>query len=125
MTGLPIVLAFATGGYGLRRITFALAAVLLVLAVIAVLAPWPLVPRGRAALALAALAGFTAWTAISVAWARVLGDAATDAYRLLLYVAAFLLALCCLRLPELRRPSRLVRRMVEISGAAPLFATVL
>jgi anti-anti-sigma factor len=29
------------------------------------------------------------------------------------------------RLPELRRPSRLVRRMVEISGAAPLFATVL
>jgi anti-anti-sigma factor len=29
------------------------------------------------------------------------------------------------RLPELRGPSRLVRRMVELSGAAPLFATVL
>jgi anti-anti-sigma factor len=28
------------------------------------------------------------------------------------------------RLPELRRPSRMVRRMVELSGAAPLFATV-
>jgi anti-anti-sigma factor len=28
------------------------------------------------------------------------------------------------RLPELRRPSRLVRRMVEIAGAAPMFATV-
>ena len=29
------------------------------------------------------------------------------------------------RLPELRRPSRLVRRLVEMAGAAPLFATVL
>ena len=29
------------------------------------------------------------------------------------------------RLPELRRPSRLVRRMVELSGAGPMFATVL
>jgi anti-anti-sigma factor len=28
------------------------------------------------------------------------------------------------RLPELRRPSRVVRRMVELAGAAPLFATV-
>jgi len=28
------------------------------------------------------------------------------------------------RLPELRRPSRIVRRMVELAGAAPLFATV-
>ena len=100
---LPIVLAFATGGYGLRRATFALAAVLLVLAVLAVLAPWPLVPCGRPLLALAALAGFTAWSAISIAWARVLGDAAADAYRLTLYVAAFAVALCCLRLPELRR----------------------
>jgi anti-anti-sigma factor len=29
------------------------------------------------------------------------------------------------RLPELRRPSRVVRRLVEMTGAAPLFATVL
>ena len=29
------------------------------------------------------------------------------------------------RLPELRRPSRGIRRMVEMAGAAPLFATVL
>jgi anti-anti-sigma factor len=28
------------------------------------------------------------------------------------------------RLPELRRPSRGVRRLVEMAGAAPLFATV-
>ena len=98
---LPVVLAFATGGYGLRRTTFALAAVLLVLGVLAVLAPWPLVPRGGPALA--ALAAFAAWSAISIAWARVLGDAAADAYRLALYVAAFAVALCCLRLPELRR----------------------
>jgi O-antigen ligase len=95
------VLAFITGGYGMRRTVFALAAVLLVLGVLAVLAPWPLVPRGRPALA--ALAAFAAWVAISIAWARVLGDAAADAYRLLLYVAAFAVALCCLRLPELRR----------------------
>ena len=101
MLALPIVLAFATGGYGLRRATFALAAVLLVLGVLAVLAPWPLVPRG--APALAALAAFAAWSAISIAWARVLGDAAHDAYRLTLYVAAFAVALCCMRLPELRR----------------------
>ncbi len=102
MTGLPIVLAFATGGYGLRRATFALAAVCLVLGVVAVLAPWPLVPRGRPLLALLALAGFSGWSAISIAWARVLGDAAADAYRLALYCAAFLLALCCLRLRALR-----------------------
>ena len=29
------------------------------------------------------------------------------------------------RLPELRRPSRAVSRLVEMAGAAPLFATVL
>ncbi|RBY83219.1 STAS domain-containing protein [Blastococcus sp. TF02A-30] len=28
------------------------------------------------------------------------------------------------RLPELRRPSRSVRRLVDLTGAAPLFATV-
>jgi hypothetical protein len=114
---LPVVLAFATGGYGLRRIAFALAAVLFVLAVLAVLAPWPLVPRGRPALALAGLAAFAAWTAISIAWARVLGDAATDAYRLLLYVAAFTVALCCLRLPELRRrvPDALLAGIVLVA----------
>jgi anti-anti-sigma factor len=28
------------------------------------------------------------------------------------------------RLPELRRPSRVVSRLVEMAGAAPLFATV-
>jgi anti-anti-sigma factor len=28
-------------------------------------------------------------------------------------------------LPELRRPSRVVSRLVEVAGAAPLFATVL
>jgi anti-anti-sigma factor len=28
------------------------------------------------------------------------------------------------RLPELRRPSRAVRRLVDMAGAAPLFATV-
>lgn len=116
MLALPIVLAFATGGYGLRRAVFALAAVLLVLGVLAVLAPWPLVPRGRPVLALAALAGFTAWSAISIAWARVLGDAAADAYRLLLYLAAFAVALCCLRLPELRRrvPDALLAGIVAV-----------
>jgi len=28
------------------------------------------------------------------------------------------------RVPELRRPSRLVQRMLEVAGAAPLFAAV-
>ena len=28
------------------------------------------------------------------------------------------------RVPELRRPSRMVRRMLELTGAAPLFAPV-
>ena len=28
------------------------------------------------------------------------------------------------RVPELRRPSRAVRRLVQVAGAAPLFATV-
>ncbi|MEU2350806.1 STAS domain-containing protein [Modestobacter sp. NPDC049651] len=28
------------------------------------------------------------------------------------------------RVPELRRPSRMVRRMLEVAGAAPLFAAI-
>ena len=103
MLALPTVLAFFGGGYGTRRYTAALAIVLAILAVVVVLAPWPLVPRGRPLAALLALAALCGLTAVSIAWAPVLGDAAHDSYRLLLYCAAFLLALCCLRPAPLRR----------------------
>ena len=100
---LPIVLAFFGGGFGVRRAAMALIVVLPILAVCGALAPRPMVARGWPRLALAALAAFAAWTAISIAWARILGDASEDAYRLGLYSAAFLLALIGLRVPALRR----------------------
>ena len=100
---LPIVLAFFGGGFGVRRATMALIVVLPILAVCGALAPRPLVARGWPRLALAGLAAYSAWAAISIAWARILGDASEDAYRLALYCAAFLLALIGLRTPALRR----------------------
>jgi O-antigen ligase len=68
-----------------------------------VLAPWPLVARGWPLAALAALIALTLWTALSISWARLLGEATHDAYRLTLYCAAFLLALIAMRDPRLRR----------------------
>jgi O-antigen ligase len=100
---LPVVLAFFGGGFGVRRATMALLFVLPILAVCGALAPRPLVPRGWPRVALAALAAYTAWAAISIAWARILGDASEDVWRLVLYCAAFLLALIGLREPTLRR----------------------
>ncbi|HEX8067350.1 MAG TPA: O-antigen ligase family protein [Thermoleophilaceae bacterium] len=120
MLALPAVLAFFGGGYGVRRATIALAVVLAVLAVAAALAPWPLVPRGWPRAALAALAAYVAFSALSVAWARVLGDAAHDVYRLALYLAAFLLAVSCLREERLRRlaPDALLAGIVVVAGYA-------
>lgn len=100
---LPIVLAFFGGGFGVRRASLALAIVLPILAACGALAPRPMVPRGWPRVALAALAAYTVWAGISIAWARILGDAAEDVYRIALYWAAFLLALIGLRVPTLRR----------------------
>ena len=100
---LPIVIAFFGGGFGVRRATMALIVVLPILAVCGALAPRPMVPRGSPRIALAGLAAYTAWATVSIAWARILGDASEDAYRLALYCAAFLLALIGLRVPALRR----------------------
>ena len=100
---LPIVLAFFGGGFGVRRAAMASIVVLPILAVCGALAPRPMVPRGWPRLALAGLTAYSAWAAISISWARILGDASEDAYRLGLYCAAFLLALIGLRVPSLRR----------------------
>jgi hypothetical protein len=99
---VPIVLAFFGGGFGLRRASLALVFVLLILAATGALAPRPMVPRGWPRIAVAALAGYTVWAGLSIAWARILGDASEDVYRLVLYWAVFLLALIGLRVPVLR-----------------------
>ncbi|MDX6656750.1 MAG: hypothetical protein QOH62_1543 [Solirubrobacteraceae bacterium] len=53
-------------------------------------APWP-APARPLALAVAALAAFTAWSYLSTLWADVPGDAWLGSHRTLLYLAAFAL----------------------------------
>ena len=100
----PAVLAFRTGGYlDEARLAAALAAWVLVLAA-AVVAPVPLPASGRARLAIAGLALFTAWTGASLLWTPLTERATDDLGRALLYLGAFVAALAWLRE---RAPARL------------------
>lgn len=99
----PTVLAFFAGGYfdGPRAIAAAVAwAVVLLLAAAGPL-PLPASRPGR--LALGALLGLIAWSAISLAWAPLLGPALDAVVRLLLYTGALLAAIAVLRDPRAAR----------------------
>jgi hypothetical protein len=99
----PTVLAFQTGGYLATDVLRAVVVAFAVLAVYAVVAPWPLV-NGRPALAaLAAMGGYTAWTALSYTWARILGPAGDDVIRVTFYFVTFFAALIATREPRIRR----------------------
>src|SRR6059036_3912228 len=74
----PTALAFFSGGYFPGPQLIAAAAGFALLALVAVAAPGPIVPTGRPLVALGALAGYCGWTAASVTWARVEGEAAHD-----------------------------------------------
>jgi len=93
----PTVLAFFSGGYfDEARLWAAIGAFALVLVAALVSdAPFPKSWPGR--LALAGLAGLTAWTALSINWAPLAGPAFHDTQRLLLYCAALLAAAALLR----------------------------
>jgi O-Antigen ligase len=93
----PAVLAFFTGGYfdGARAAATAVAWALVLL--LALAGPLPL-PRSRPGwLAVGALAGLAAWSAISIAWAPLVGPAVDSVQRLLLYLAVLLAATAVLR----------------------------
>src|SRR5215213_10161951 len=93
----PTVLAFYAGGYfdGPRVVAAGIAWALVL--VLALAGPLPL-PAGRAGrVALAGLAGLAAWSAISYAWAPLISPVIDSVQRLLLYLAAMLIAVALLR----------------------------
>ena len=75
----------------------------MLLAAAAVLLPRPLPRRGPALVALLALAGLTAWTALSLTWAPLGEPAGEDVQRLLGYVAALAASIAILREPAAAR----------------------
>lgn len=103
----PTALAFFSGGYfsvihGQVGVLVAALAWVLV-AVVLVLEPRPLPPSRAGRAALVALAGLTAWTALSLLWAPLLDPGLADVERTALYLAAFLLGAAVLRGPDLAR----------------------
>jgi hypothetical protein len=98
----PAVFAFNSGGYFYKPQDLAGIAVFALLGVVALAAPWPLVQRGPALAALAALVGLAVWSALSISWTRLLGAATDDTDRLALYAACFALALIALRERRIR-----------------------
>ena len=92
----PGVLACLSGGYFDEPRLWAGIAAWALLAVVAVTQPRPLPASGPGRLALAGLAGLTAWTAASLAWAPDAGATADDVQRLLLYLAYLAAAIAVL-----------------------------
>jgi hypothetical protein len=85
----PSALAFASGGYFDQARLVALIVAWILAGGVVVLSDAPL-PRSRSGLAaLAALAGYAGWIALSTTWAPLKGPAGDDAERALLYVGAF------------------------------------
>jgi hypothetical protein len=96
----PAVIAFFAGGYfdGPRAAATAVAWAVVLLLAVAGPVPLPAtVPGGVAA---AGLVGLAAWSAISVAWAPLIGPAVDNAQRLLLYLGVLLAATAVLRDPR-------------------------
>jgi O-Antigen ligase len=100
----PFVLAFATGGFFDDPRSVAAAVALALVASAALTWSQPPLPSTRAGIAmLGGLAGLTAWTAISAAWAPDSDRAHDDLVRLLLYTAALALASTAFSTERLRR----------------------
>jgi hypothetical protein len=83
------VLAYFSGGYGVQSQQLGVAAALAALAVLAATSPWPLVGSRTGLVALAALAGLTLWTGLSVDWARIRDLAANETAQVGLYTSVF------------------------------------
>jgi hypothetical protein len=99
----PTVLAFNAGGYfdGPRAAAAALAWALVL--GLALVGPLPLPASAAGRVALAALAGLAAWSAVSLAWAPLIGPAVDSVQRLLLYIGVLLAAVALLRDPRMAR----------------------
>ena len=108
LLGMPTVLAFFSGGYGVRTQLLAAAVAFAALALLCLSAPWPLIQGRSAAVALAGLAGLAAWTWLSVRWAPVRNSAAQDTARLGLYAAVFAGGAIALRGATVRRAAPVV-----------------
>lgn len=96
------VLAFRTGGYLAEPRILAAGAAWVLVGLAAVFAHRPLPTSTAGRIALVALFGLTAWTALSISWAPVAGSAEADTQRLLLYLAAFVAGCAFLRESEVR-----------------------
>jgi O-antigen ligase len=93
----PTALAFASGGYFDQARLVALIGAWALAAAVLIFADAPL-PRSRAGLAaVAALAGYAGWIALSTGWAPLKGPAGDDLERGLLYVGAFVAACAAFR----------------------------
>lgn len=108
----PVVLAFASGGFYAEARLVALFSVAALLGLWAVVGPGPLPRDRRARLALAALAGYCAWVAVSASWAPMADVAGADLQRALLYLGALALG------STLWQGSRRTARTVEPAVAA-------
>lgn len=93
----PTALAFFAGGYFDGPRSAALAVAWALVLVLALTGPSPLPRSGPGRLAVGALAGLTAWTAISLVWAPLIGPAVDGLQRLLLYLGVLLAAIALLR----------------------------
>jgi len=99
----PAVLSFFSGGYGDKAQLLGLAAALCALGTLAVVAPWPLVSRGPALTAIAALYGLALWSGLSIHWSRIQNLAANEAAQLALYASVFAATAVAVRDPRVRR----------------------
>jgi O-Antigen ligase len=113
----PGIVALFSGGYSDTARAAAGLAAWLLLAATAIALPRPL-PRSRpAVLALAALAGLTAWSVASLAWAPLGESVGEDVQRLLLYLAVLAAATRILREPAAARLAEPLL-LAGITGAA-------
>ena len=108
----PVALAFASGGFYAEARLVALLSVAALLALWALVGPGPLPRERRARLALAAMAAYCAWVALSAGWAPLADVADADLQRALLYLAALTLG------STLWRGSHRAARTVEPAVAA-------
>jgi O-Antigen ligase len=99
----PTVLAFFSGGYFAEPLVISGIVVWALVLALAVIGPAPLPAGGPGRVAFGGLAGFAAWSAVSLAWAPLGAAAVHNLQRLVLYIGAFLLAVGVLRSPRALR----------------------
>jgi O-antigen ligase len=120
LLALPTVIAFWTGGFHEgERLVFGIG-VWVAVALLALTAPRPFVPGRSGRFALAALAGFVAWTTVSIAWAPLKDAALGDAERVWLYLGYALAASMLLRGPVVRWVEPAIAGGATIVGAYAL-----